>query len=142
MDAERIIYILDSCAMIAYLRREIGADVVQNIIVNSASVCFAHAINLCEVYYDFWRVGGRGRRLPSFPYAEDSHSCRSGMFSVTCTRFSCHCIWKRKVFPSILSPICSGAFDRDTHIVRDYSAMGYIDGSRIDCCLDCFPDAD
>jgi len=59
MDAERIIYILDSCAMIAYLRKEIGADVVQKVIVDSANICYAHAINLCEVYYDFWRVGGK-----------------------------------------------------------------------------------
>lgn len=59
MDAERMIYVLDSCAMIAYLRKEVGADVVQEIIVDSANICYAHSINLCEVYYDFWRVGGR-----------------------------------------------------------------------------------
>ena len=59
MDAERIIYILDACAMIAYLRREAGADVVGEIISEPANVCYAHAINLCEVYYDFWRVGGK-----------------------------------------------------------------------------------
>ena len=53
-----MIYILDSCAMIAYLRSEIGANVVQKII-DSVNTCYAHAINLCEVYYDFWRVGGR-----------------------------------------------------------------------------------
>ena len=59
MDAERMIYVLDSCAMIAYLRKEVGADVVQEIIVDSANICYAQSVNLCEVYYDFWRVGGR-----------------------------------------------------------------------------------
>ena len=58
MDAQKVIYILDACAMIAYLRKEIGADVVRKIIVDPTSICYAHAINLCEVYYDFWRVGG------------------------------------------------------------------------------------
>jgi len=59
MDAKRIVYILDACAMIAFLRKEPGADLVRRVIVDSANVCYAHAINLCEVYYDFWRVGGK-----------------------------------------------------------------------------------
>lgn len=59
MDAERIIYVLDACAMIAYLQKEKGADAAQKIIINSKNICCAHAVNLCEVYYDFWRVGGK-----------------------------------------------------------------------------------
>ncbi len=58
MDAAGVIYVLDACAMIAYLRKEIGAEVVQKIIVDPKNILYAHAINLCEVYYDFWRVGG------------------------------------------------------------------------------------
>lgn len=58
MDAEGVIYIIDSCSMIAFLRNEVGADLVKNVVVDSANVCNAHAINLCEVYYDFWRAGG------------------------------------------------------------------------------------
>lgn len=59
MDAERVAYILDACAMIAYLRNEIGADIVREILIDEKNECYAHAINLCEVYYDFWRVGGK-----------------------------------------------------------------------------------
>lgn len=69
MDAERVIFVLDSCAMIAYLRKEIGADVNQKVIVDAESVCYAHAINLCEVYYDFWRVGGKS------PAERQSRTC-------------------------------------------------------------------
>lgn len=58
MDAERIIKILDSSAMIAYLRKEKGADVVKQILTDPTVECYAHAINLCEVYYDALRVGG------------------------------------------------------------------------------------
>ena len=59
MDAEKVIYVLDACAMIAYLRKEVGAEAVREIIVDWENICYAHAINLCEVYYDFWRIGGK-----------------------------------------------------------------------------------
>ncbi|MGI8468270.1 MAG: PIN domain-containing protein [Pyrinomonadaceae bacterium] len=58
MAAEKIINVLDSSAMIAYLRQEKGALVVERIMTNPNNVCYAHAINLCEVYYDAIRVGG------------------------------------------------------------------------------------
>ena len=35
--------------MIAYLQGEAGGDVVESILKND--VCYAHSINLCEVYY-------------------------------------------------------------------------------------------
>jgi predicted nucleic acid-binding protein len=44
--------------MIAYLRGEPGADAVQEILVDSTHQCLAHALNLCEVYYDFYRLSG------------------------------------------------------------------------------------
>lgn len=59
MAAERIVHILDSSAMIAYLREESGALVVRSILTDPKSICSAHAINLCEVYYDAIRIGGR-----------------------------------------------------------------------------------
>jgi len=43
-------YVLDACAMIAFLRNEEGADVVSSLLLNES--CMAHAVNLCEVYYD------------------------------------------------------------------------------------------
>jgi predicted nucleic acid-binding protein len=53
-----VIYVLDACAMIAFLKGEAGADVVENALLDANSRCVAHAINLCEVYYDFHRAGG------------------------------------------------------------------------------------
>jgi PIN domain nuclease of toxin-antitoxin system len=47
--------VLDACAMIAYLRGEPGSDVVRNLLVLPENSCFAHAVNLCEVYYHFVR---------------------------------------------------------------------------------------
>ena len=44
--------------MIAYLRGEPGADVVSGHLLEPANQCVAHAINMCEVYYDFYRTGG------------------------------------------------------------------------------------
>jgi len=45
-----VTYVLDACAMVAFLRGEEGADVVAEILLNED--CMAHAVNLCEVYYD------------------------------------------------------------------------------------------
>lgn len=53
-----MIYVLDACAIIAYLRNEPGADVVSSILLDSSHQCIAHALNLCEVYYDFFRSSG------------------------------------------------------------------------------------
>jgi PIN domain nuclease of toxin-antitoxin system len=44
--------------MIAFLTGEDGAHVVENALLDHDSQCMAHAINLCEVYYDFHRAGG------------------------------------------------------------------------------------
>jgi PIN domain nuclease of toxin-antitoxin system len=53
-----MIYVLDASAIIAWLRNEPGADVVDNAIKDFNSQCVAHAINLCEVYYDAHRNAG------------------------------------------------------------------------------------
>lgn len=45
-----MIYVLDASAMIAWLRNEPGADVVDDAIRDLGSQCLAHAINLCKVY--------------------------------------------------------------------------------------------
>jgi PIN domain nuclease of toxin-antitoxin system len=47
--------VLDACAMIAYLRGEPGGNVVDGLLNTSSDTCYAHAINLLEVYYDFIR---------------------------------------------------------------------------------------
>jgi PIN domain nuclease of toxin-antitoxin system len=55
-----VIYVLDASAMIAYLRDEPGADVVEAALLDANNQCSAHAFNLCEVFYDFYRSGGAG----------------------------------------------------------------------------------
>lgn len=49
-------FVMDACSMIAYLRGEIGSEVVESILMKEENRCVAHAINLCEVYYDFIRA--------------------------------------------------------------------------------------
>lgn len=50
-----MIYVFDACAMIALLRKEPGEDVVANHLAHPGATCYAHALNLCEVYYNFHR---------------------------------------------------------------------------------------
>lgn len=47
--------VLDSCARIAYLAGEEGSSVVESILVDPSTSCFAHSLNLCEVDYHFLR---------------------------------------------------------------------------------------
>ena len=49
--------------MIAFLRDEPGAQVVAEVLLNPDAQCYAHALNLCEVYYDFHRAAGRDQAL-------------------------------------------------------------------------------
>ncbi len=53
-----MIYVLDSTAMIAFLTNEPGAEVIENILNEPNSVCLAHAINLCEIWYQVFRASG------------------------------------------------------------------------------------
>jgi PIN domain nuclease of toxin-antitoxin system len=50
-----MIYVLDASAMLAYLRGEAGAVVMENAILDTTGQCMAHSINLCEVYYIVYR---------------------------------------------------------------------------------------
>lgn len=56
-----MIYVMDSSAMLAFLRNGAGADVVENYLVEPGSRSLAHSINLCEVFYDFARAGGEAQ---------------------------------------------------------------------------------
>ena len=47
--------VIDASALIAFLRDEPGAEVGENVL-GLPQTCYAHALNLCEVYYDFWRA--------------------------------------------------------------------------------------
>lgn len=53
-----MIYVMDSTAMIALLRGEHGHKIVRQILENTNNICYAHALNLCEVFYDFARTDG------------------------------------------------------------------------------------
>ncbi len=53
-----MICILDACAMVALLRYEPGEDVVWAHLSDPDNNCYAHAVNLCEVFYDFHRDAG------------------------------------------------------------------------------------
>ena len=44
--------------MIALLRGEVGGEIVRQIVLDELNDCCAHAVNICEVYYDFHRAGG------------------------------------------------------------------------------------
>lgn len=68
--ATQIINVLDASAMTAYLKGEIGEDIVENILTDPDIDCFAHAINLCEVYYD--AIRSVMKNTPSRPCADCS----------------------------------------------------------------------
>ena len=53
-----MIRVFDSSASIALLRREPGWDIVMDLLIDPDSIGYSHAINLCEVYYDFHRAAG------------------------------------------------------------------------------------
>ena len=55
---KRTANVFDACAMLAFLGREVGADVVDRLLLDSANECLAHAVNMCEVYYDIVRRDG------------------------------------------------------------------------------------
>lgn len=51
-------HVLDSSAMIAYLVGELGASVVEALLNDPDALCYAHSVNLCEVFYDGLRYRG------------------------------------------------------------------------------------
>ena len=51
-------YALDAGVMIAFLDNEPGAEVVEDVLTEPGSVCYAHVFNLAEVYYIYYRRGG------------------------------------------------------------------------------------
>ncbi len=45
--------------MLAYLNNESGADVVEDLLTDPGRHCYAHAVNVCEVYYQVLRKQGQ-----------------------------------------------------------------------------------
>jgi predicted nucleic acid-binding protein len=52
-------YVLDSCALIAFIRDEEGAAMIEQILLDGSAMVMMHALNVCEVYYDCLRVAGK-----------------------------------------------------------------------------------
>jgi predicted nucleic acid-binding protein len=52
-------YVLDACAMIALLLQEPGEEVVWARLLEKDATCLAHSMNLCEVFYNFYRESGK-----------------------------------------------------------------------------------
>ncbi|MBW3623381.1 MAG: PIN domain-containing protein [Armatimonadetes bacterium] len=53
-----MVQVLDAGAMIAYLSGEAGGAVVNEILNDPSNFCLAHAVSLCEVFYEFFRSQG------------------------------------------------------------------------------------
>lgn len=51
-------YILDACALIAFLRKEFGSEHLLKLFQNPHHRFFLHSVNLGEVYYDTLRLKG------------------------------------------------------------------------------------
>ena len=51
--------VLDACAVIALIKDEPGADRVEEHLLNDEHECMIHSVNLCEVYYGFFRADGK-----------------------------------------------------------------------------------
>jgi PIN domain nuclease of toxin-antitoxin system len=51
-------YVLDAGPMIAFLDDEPGAEVVEQVLTEPGSTCYAHIFNLTEIYYIYFRRGG------------------------------------------------------------------------------------
>lgn len=56
--ADEGLYVFDSSAVVAFLQREPGLEVVTEILKDQRTRCLIHAINACEVYYDIYRRSG------------------------------------------------------------------------------------
>ena len=53
--SDKPIYVFDACALIALIRQESGAEVIEDILFDANSDCVIHVVNLCEVAYDSLR---------------------------------------------------------------------------------------
>jgi predicted nucleic acid-binding protein len=52
-------YVLDACAMIAYVRGELGEQILTDLMADRDNEFAAHSVNMAEVYYHFLRESGQ-----------------------------------------------------------------------------------
>src|SRR5712691_6209447 len=50
------VYVLDASALVAYANGEPGGEIVESLLDDLDAICYAHAVNLCEVYYGVLRA--------------------------------------------------------------------------------------
>ena len=53
--------VYDAPGLIAYLQDEPGAAEMDRLLLDSSAESYVHAVNLCEVFYDTLRRGGKSR---------------------------------------------------------------------------------
>ena len=53
-----LISVLDASALIALARSESGADMVEDVLTEPGRICYAHAVNMCELFYYVLRASG------------------------------------------------------------------------------------
>src|SRR5437870_3918227 len=51
-------HVLDTSAVVAYLKGEAGADIFAGVLAQDQNVLAIHAVNLCELYYNYLRDDG------------------------------------------------------------------------------------
>lgn len=59
-------YIIDACALIAYLREEKGSESFSQLLKDRKNRFFMHSINIGEVYYDSLRISGEEKARELF----------------------------------------------------------------------------
>jgi len=59
-------YVVDACALIAFLQDEKGGDKIRELFNAPENAFFMHSINLTEVYYDAVRVSGKEKAQELF----------------------------------------------------------------------------
>lgn len=59
-------YVIDACALIAYLREEQGSDKLCKLLKDRKNSFFMHSINIGEVYYDSLRISGEEKARELF----------------------------------------------------------------------------
>ena len=52
-------YVIDACALIAYFRKEEGGEKLRQIFKEDGNICYMHAVNIGEVYYDSLRYSDK-----------------------------------------------------------------------------------
>ena len=58
MADKTVIYVVDACSLIAYLRGEKGSDKFCSLLKNTNNKFLMHSVNLGEVYYILLRISG------------------------------------------------------------------------------------